>query len=372
MRLLLPTLLFLASPLGPPIFAAGHNWINNPTSRATKTSTVNPCPPADLTRPAHMQVGPGQSFEMEFMTGHSYTNTYFGIIHDKDEPELRSHNEKMFERYISEAPAGASVRGPERTHVGYSKSNKGTWAGYARPLTAADPEYIARPGAFWGKHSSGSVTQYKYTDEARKHDVFVSYTNARWPWLEGVYRFRNGPSFPEEWDIVNLKIPARTGKAGRHILHYVWRGYVEEAERVGRSERAKREETKREETTERDDGERRENQRRTEDSSSVEAYVYVGVGEAFVLIGVSPFESSFRYRDCIDIDVLSPGEVATDKWGKEVRRLHGCIPPPPPTDTALHAAPAQPQPLQCYVPPATRCLSPKGRCRGVPGPVSSA
>ena len=262
MRLLLPTLLFLASPLGPPIFAAGHNWINNPTSRATKTSTVNPCPPADLTRPAHMQVGPGQSFEMEFMTGHSYTNTYFGIIHDKDEPELRSHNEKMFERYISEAPAGASVRGPERTHVGYSKSNKGTWAGYARPLTAADPEYIARPGAFWGKHSSGSVTQYKYTDEARKHDVFVSYTNARWPWLEGVYRFRNGPSFPEEWDIVNLKIPARTGKAGRHILHYVWRGYVEEAERVGRSERAKREETKREETTERDDGERRRRETR--------------------------------------------------------------------------------------------------------------
>ena len=256
-RIVVATIMML---LASPTFVSGHNWINNPKSRAEKLSTVNPCPPADLTRPAHMQVGPGQSFEVEFMTGHSWSSTYFAIVLDKDEKHLRSHNERMFERYIKEAEGieGASVPGPERQHVGYSKSNKGTWAGYARELTSADPEYIARPGAFFRKYSSGKRTQYKYTDEARKFDVFVSYTNARWPWLEGVYRFKNGPSFPEEWDIVNLNIPARTGRAGRHILHYVWRGY----------------------------------------------------------------------RDCIDIDVLSPGQVATDRWGKpgkkKWRRIDHC------------------------------------------------
>ena len=87
-------------------------------------------------------------------------------------------------------------------------------------------------------------------------------------------------------------------------------------------------------------------------------WLCIGVGKAFVvLIGDYPCASSVRYRDCIDIDVLSPGEVATDKWGKEVRRQHCCIH----TDrhTALHAAPAQTQLLQCYVPPATWCLVPQ-------------
>ena len=76
-----------------------------------------------------------------------------------------------------------------------------------------------------------------------------------------------------------------------------------------------------------------------------------------MLIGDYPCASSVRYRDCIDIDVLSPGEVATDKWGKEVRRQHGCIHTD--THTALHAAPAQTRLLQCYVPPATWCLVPQ-------------
>ena len=256
-RIVLATIMML---LASPTFVSGHNWINNPLSRAEKLSTANPCPAADLTRPAHMQIGPGQSFELEFMTGHSGSNTYFAIVLDKDEKHLRSHNERVFERYIKEAEGieGASVPGPERQHVGYSKSNPGTYSGYARAITEADPEYIARPGAFFRKYSSGKRTQYKYTDRARKFDVFVSYTNARWPWLEGVYRFKNGPSFPDEWDIVNLNIPARTGRAGRHILHYVWKGY----------------------------------------------------------------------RDCIDIDVLSPGEVATDKYGKKGkstwRRIDHC------------------------------------------------
>ena len=101
------------------MFCNAHNWLNNPASRASKTSTVSPCPPADLTRPAHMQVGMNQDFEVEFMSGHSYTNTYFAIIRHEDENKLKYHSESMFQKYIANAPEGATVPAPERTHVSF-------------------------------------------------------------------------------------------------------------------------------------------------------------------------------------------------------------------------------------------------------------
>ena len=85
----------------------------------------------------------------------------------------------------------------------------------------------------------------------RKNDKFTSYTNPKWPWLVGVYVFKHGKSFPDEFDTVRLQIPESTGSAGRHILHYVWRGY----------------------------------------------------------------------RDCVDVNVLPQGLVATDKWGKEGKKV---------------------------------------------------
>jgi hypothetical protein len=99
------------------LFCNAHNWLNNPVSRASKTSTVTPCPPADLSRPAHMQVGMDQDFEVEFMSGHSYTNTYFAIIRHEDERQLKYHSQSMFEKYIANAPEGATIPAPERTHV---------------------------------------------------------------------------------------------------------------------------------------------------------------------------------------------------------------------------------------------------------------
>ena len=202
------------------VFCNAHNWLNNPTSRASKTSIVTPCPPADLSRPAHMQVGMNQDFEVEFMSGHSYTNTYFAIIRHEDENKLKYHSESMFQKYIANAPEDATVPAPERTHVGCSKTV--AYSGWEKMLEPSDPEYIHRPGAFFGKHCEGGLRQFKYTSNLRKNDIFTSYTNSKWPWLVGVYRFKHGKSFPDEFDTVRLKIPERTGTAGRHILHYVW------------------------------------------------------------------------------------------------------------------------------------------------------
>ena len=61
-----------------------------------------------------MQIGPNQEFEVEFMSGHSYTNTYFAIIRHEDEKQLRFHGQNMFEKYIAQAPEGATVPAPER------------------------------------------------------------------------------------------------------------------------------------------------------------------------------------------------------------------------------------------------------------------
>ena len=77
-------------------------------------------------------------------------------------------------------------------------------------------------GAFFGKHCNGGLHQFKYTAPMRKSDIFTSYTNPKWPWLVGVYRFKHGKSFPDEFDTVRLKIPERTGSAGRHIVQYIW------------------------------------------------------------------------------------------------------------------------------------------------------
>ena len=202
------------------LFCNAHNWLNNPPSRASKTSTVSPCPPADLTRPAHMQVGMNQNFEVEFMSGHSYTNTYFAIIRHENENKLKYHSEGMFQKYIANAPEGATVPAPERTHVSCSKEI--VYSGWEKKLEEGDPEYIKRPGAFFGKHCNGGLHQFKYTAPMRKNDIFTSYTNPKWPWVVGIYRFKHGKSFPDEFDTVRLKIPETTGSAGRHIVQYIW------------------------------------------------------------------------------------------------------------------------------------------------------
>ena len=53
-----------------------------------------------------MQVGPNQEFEVEFMSGHSSTNTYFAIVRHEDEKQLKFHGQNMFEKYIAQAPEG--------------------------------------------------------------------------------------------------------------------------------------------------------------------------------------------------------------------------------------------------------------------------
>eukprot|EP00947_MAST-08B_sp_MAST-8B-sp1_P005836 g5836.t1 len=169
--------------------AAPHNWVNMPISRAGKVSTVKPCPPKGLSRAAHFQVGPNQDFEVEWMTGHRNTYTYFAIVHSENERYLVEHSERTFQRYISEAPAGAVQPAPENVHWAYAGTpNKGTYGGYAGKLVEGDASYIKRPNVFKRTYVKGPATQYKYQDWVRKDNVLVAYESARFPWLEGVYR----------------------------------------------------------------------------------------------------------------------------------------------------------------------------------------
>ena len=117
----------------------------------------------------HMQVGPGQEFEVEWMTGHSNSLTFFAIVRGDDEIHLQKHSETMLKRYIKEAPPGAVHPGPEKVHIGMSGTpNGGGSYEYAKKLAPGDKEFIPRPGPFKRKYAGGVMSQYKYTDSMRK------------------------------------------------------------------------------------------------------------------------------------------------------------------------------------------------------------
>ena len=172
-----------------PLLCKSHNWLNNPASRASKTSTTSPCPPADLTPPAHMQVGPNQEFKVEFMSGHSAAS-YFAIS-ERGRKQLKFHGQNMFEKYIAQAPE-VTVPAPERTHVGCHKVHP--YSGCRRLLTTTILSTLKGRARSFKNIGRGTET-IKYTDSISKHDVFTSY-RITWPWLEGVYRFNRGQSFP--------------------------------------------------------------------------------------------------------------------------------------------------------------------------------
>lgn len=158
------------APVSPaPPGRSKHHSQNNPLSRATKVNTVRPCPPRGMQTGPHMQVGPGQEFEVEWMTGHSNSLTFFAIVRGDDEIHLQKHSETMLKRYIKEAPPGAVHPGPEKVHIGMSGTpNGGGSYEYAKKLAPGDKEFIPRPGPFKRKYAGGVMSQYKYTDSMRK------------------------------------------------------------------------------------------------------------------------------------------------------------------------------------------------------------
>ena len=217
--------------------ASSHNWINS-NSRSKGASAVLPCKPARTDLP-HAQVGPDQAFQIEWMNGHG-DYTYFVILHSKYADKMNVHTFNMLEEYIADAPAGTNKaldpqyqrlhRKDEETLDNLFKTGlvKNFFAEF---INKTDPRFISRPSSFGGEvgavlapNDSSPIWLVSYKPESLADDALVSYNNAKYPWIEAVYRYKIVALVPNRPDTANFYIPGRAG-FGRYIVQYLWRGY---------------------------------------------------------------------------------------------------------------------------------------------------
>ena len=78
--------------------------------------------------------------------------------------------EGMFQKYIANAPEGATVPAPERTHV--SCGSALVYSGWEKKLVDGDPEYIKRPGPT-SKYNKRTTTNRKAKERASRNGSTV-------------------------------------------------------------------------------------------------------------------------------------------------------------------------------------------------------
>jgi hypothetical protein len=188
--------------------ASAHNWINSP-SRSPYASTYSPFRPAITPLPT-AQVGPNQTFQIEWMTAH-YGETYFAVVHSKYESYMSGINQTLLDDYIALAPPSAFIN-----------ATSGKWQRFARKdkpgldndhpgligdpiqtnyfqsiINSSNPLFISRPPSWPGRvgdvnnptDNNTYLMQYKTSELAL--DVRVSYQSSKYPWLEAVHKFNH-------------------------------------------------------------------------------------------------------------------------------------------------------------------------------------
>lgn len=198
-----------------------HNWLNSP-SRVPNAATVFPCMNSRTIYP-HVQVGRGQLFQTEWSTGHD-RNVYFVLIQKNNSAYLANDSPSDLDKYILAAPQQLmsaeqrkyhrSGRAFNSTHVlGGPLSNY-----YSEQIMPTDTRFVARPSAF-----GSSKNQYAYGSSP--NDAYVSYFDAKRPWILAVWRYEIQAADPGEADFALFRIP--NNQAGDYILHYLWSGYYD-------------------------------------------------------------------------------------------------------------------------------------------------
>ena len=213
-----------------PVSAHAHNWMMSPGRAVFQASTTKPCrsrKASDL----HAQVGPGQTFIVEWATGHakSPTGNSLIIVHNSDVEKLALANiSKVMQEYLANAPKNSSshmetqryhgVRGPRtfeesRTFL----TTKGHI--YKAELSKDDPN--------WLEHTHVPTTAlFSYQDDILKKDKRVSYHSEKYPWIEAVYTYMIVDNRATDWDGVRVSIPAKKGP-GHYIVSWKFQGYYD-------------------------------------------------------------------------------------------------------------------------------------------------
>ena len=58
------------------------------------------------------------------------------------------------------------------------------------------------------------------------NDEKAAYTNARWPWVQAVWKVYIRGHLPRQSHVVRVEFPRTLTVLGPHIVHFLWRGYT--------------------------------------------------------------------------------------------------------------------------------------------------
>lgn len=211
-----------------PETAEAHNWFQTPARALNEASTVRPCR-GRKSSDTHAQVGPGQTFTLKWTVGHE-SPTYFVIVHESDEGMLELTNmTAVMEDYLALAPDGTNTAMDpfyQRYH-GVPGRDLRTWTPhyptrrniYGAQVAKGDPNFLDHPRA-------KTESLYKFTADILEKDYRVSYASAKYPWIEGVYKYDHVDHRTFDFDGVRVAIEARKG-AGHYVVNWRWNGYYD-------------------------------------------------------------------------------------------------------------------------------------------------
>lgn len=212
----------------------------NSPSRAQISAVSIPC--ISRVDPApHLQVVPGQKFQLEWSTGHGDSSTvitYIVFLREDDYDKLYALTDSMLDEYLAKAPSYLTGDEWTRRHLSPWKNyavgctdpcNNGTqYPGtFDHVVEPSDPKYIQRnPVAVAKSLRSGdqNVTQFWYPADKLTSDSRAEYKSIKYPWILSVHKFRIVAHWPNEYDIATFAFPKGL-PAGNYIAHYKWGGY---------------------------------------------------------------------------------------------------------------------------------------------------
>lgn len=219
--------------------SSAHNWVNVP-SRAQIAAVTVPCQQRVDPAP-HLQVAPGQTFQLEWSTGHGETPTawtYWVFLKEEHFNRLIDITDSNLEDYLDKAPPASVFTGDQwtRRHLapldhanpGCVNCNNFTQFPtiFQSTLRAGDARFIQRnPIAvkkslqWWHQ----DVQQYWYPASETNGDKRAQYKSEKYPWIISVHKFHVPNHWPDEYDMATFTFPNMG--SGNYIAHFKWGGY---------------------------------------------------------------------------------------------------------------------------------------------------
>eukprot|EP00128_Syssomonas_multiformis_P002497 Colp12_sorted_trinity150504_noHs@26026 len=180
--------------------ANSHNWVQSP-SRARQANVAKPCPTRVNPEP-QVQTGPGQSFQIEWTTGHGDSRTKFAdfiVIHASNFDKLKNmqFDSSFITDYINNAPPSAKLTGTtlQKTHLVQPDRNASQYLNdfpyFTKLLSPSDPDYLNQSSTYIARSKGTKVgrAQLQFNSSYTKNDIRVSYVSDKYPWIEAIHRF---------------------------------------------------------------------------------------------------------------------------------------------------------------------------------------